>query len=353
LFTILVLRRTPRFPELKVAAVQGSRRRRFIALLSIVVAMVAIPGIANAMAPLPPPLVAGAPRPPVGPPLPPGTRAQAPVGMAAAGAARSTMASQPAPTCGGEKIAKASGGNWTCTFDDEFNGSALDTTKWAVQQTSTSGFQSGGECFVNSKNNVSVSGGMLDLTVRKEAAPFTCADPYGNYATQYTSGSVSTYDLFSQTYGRFEVRAKLPAASIRGLQESFWLWPVDATKYGSWPASGEIDFAEFYSEYADRAIPYIHYYPTTASAAVTNNNCMISDISQFHTYAVEWTSSSIKIIYDGQTCLTDALAPGSAPFNQPFIIALTQALGSGTNALDPASTPLPATTQVDYVRAWR
>jgi hypothetical protein len=42
-----------------------------------------------------------------------------------------------------------------------------------------------------------------------------------------------------------------------------------------------------------------------------------------------------------------------APFDQPFFILLTQALGVGTNQFDPATTPLPATTSVDYVRVWK
>jgi hypothetical protein len=42
-----------------------------------------------------------------------------------------------------------------------------------------------------------------------------------------------------------------------------------------------------------------------------------------------------------------------APFDQPFFLALTQALGIGGNAFNPATTPLPATTQIDYVRIWQ
>ena len=172
--------------------------------------------------------------------------------------------------------------------------------------TASSGFHSGTECFVNSPNNVSVGGGVLSLTVRKEAAPFTCASPVGSYATQYTSGSVLTYGLFSQAYGRFEVRAKLPSAAVKGLQESFWLWPDNSNKYGYyWPQSGEIDIAEMYSQYADRAIPYIHYVPAVTDPNVTNTNCLISDISAFHTYVAEWTPTTITIKYDGQTCVID------------------------------------------------
>jgi hypothetical protein len=85
---------------------------------------------------------------------------------------------------------------------------------------------------------------------------------------------------------------------------------------------------------------------------------MINDISAFHTYAVEWTTSTISIIYDGQTCLVDNWNPAlllfkPQPFDQPFMIALTQALGQGSNAFNAATTPLPAVTQVDYVHVWK
>ncbi|UTI66786.1 glycoside hydrolase family 16 protein [Paraconexibacter antarcticus] len=283
-------------------------------------------------------------------------------GVATAGAPSSAQAAgkptkPSAPTCG-TTIYKSSGSAWTCTFDDEFGGTSLDGSKWIAQETANSGYTSGlTACFVNSPNNISVAGGTLNLTARKEAAPFTCTDPYGNFTTQYTSGMVSTYGRFGQAYGRFEVRAKLPAATVAGLQESMWLWPVDPYKYGAWPGSGEIDIAEAYSQYPDRAIPYIHYNAAAFDPNVTNTSCLISNLAAFHTYAVEWTTSTLKIIYDGQTCLIDDWNPASPlikpqPFDQPFIIALTQALGIGTNAFDPATTPLPATTSIDYVRVW-
>ena len=43
---------------------------------------------------------------------------------------------------------------------------------------------------------------------------------------------------------------------------------------------------------------------------------------------------------------------GSQPFDHPFMIALTQALGVAGNSVTSA-TPLPATTQIDYVRVWK
>ncbi|MGN6608611.1 MAG: glycoside hydrolase family 16 protein [Jatrophihabitans sp.] len=272
-----------------------------------------------------------------------------------AGAAR-FVATQSAGSCGGTVLVKADGTPWTCSFDDEFDGTALDRHKWLVQTTSSYGYHSGAECFVDSPSNVSVSNGVLNLTARRVSQPFTCPAPGLPYTTQYTSGMVDTAGLFAQAYGRFEFRAKVPAAAVAGLQTSLWLYPVNGTKYGSWPASGEIDVAETYSQYPNLAVPYIHYNSLLGDPNATNTNCTI-DAGQFHTYTLVWTTQTLTVSIDGQTCVSDNWNPfllaKPAPFDQPFMVLLTQALGIGTNAFDPATTPLPATTQVDYVRVWR
>ena len=76
--------------------------------------------------------------------------------------------------------------------------------------------------------------------------------------------------------------------------------------------------------------------------AATNDHCVIGDPSQFHTYAVQWTPQSLTFLYDGQTCLVDHWTSASplidpAPFNEPFYICLTQALGVGTNDFTPGA----------------
>jgi beta-glucanase (GH16 family) len=275
-----------------------------------------------------------------------------------------------AAPCGGEALApKPGGGRWTCTFDDEFDArtgdaTALNAAWWVPQVTATSAFTTGPlgseACYVNSANNISVSGGALHLTARKEAAPFTC----GWFTTQYTAGMVSTYTGFNQTYGRFEVRALLPPTTAAGLQETLWLWPVNDTRYGSWPGSGEVDFSEFYSDYSSLDIPYIHYNyspstvnPATHTNTVTATNCGIS-LSRYNDYAVVWSPGSFTITVNGSPCLVDNYLPDNGltspePFDQPFFVALTQALGIQANAFNPTTTPLPATTSIDYVRVWK
>jgi beta-glucanase (GH16 family) len=273
-----------------------------------------------------------------------------------------------APNCAGEvPLPKPDGSSWTCTFDDEFDSttgdaSALNTSWWAPQLTATSGFYTGRPpnyaCYVDSPENISISGGALHLTVRRRSAPVRC----GASRTRYTAGMVSSDRRFSQTYGRFEVRARLPQTTAAGLQETLWLWPVDATKYGPWPASGEVDFAEFYSQYSALDVPYVHYdYDSASANPLTNTNvvtnyCPIA-LRSYNDYAVVWQPGHLQITVNGIPCLTDGYRPSNvssaAPFDQPFFVALTQALGIGSNAFKPSSTPLPATTSIDYVRVWR
>ena len=248
------------------------------------------------------------------------------------------------PTCNG--VPDGPTGNFTCTFDDEFDGTTLNTANWQPQLTATSGYITGGpDCYVNNPNTISVSGGYLNLSV-VDTGPTQCVP---GYYPSYQAGMVTSSKLFDQTYGVFEVRAKIPDVTVPGLQETFWLYHQTST-YGPGAASGEIDFAEFYSEYPTLDVPNIHYVHVAPDPNVTAYNCTI-DPSQFNTYDVNWTPTAITIYYNGQVCLTDSPINGPAPFNQPFFIALTQALGIGFNT-PTANTPLPATTQIDYVRAW-
>ncbi|HXX90696.1 MAG TPA: glycoside hydrolase family 16 protein [Acidimicrobiales bacterium] len=252
---------------------------------------------------------------------------------------------------------------WVCTFDSEFSGTSLNSAQWAPVTTAGSGYTYGRTaCYVDSPNNISVGNGYLSLTVRQESQPFDCKGPRGSFRTTYTSGTIATVGMFSQTYGRFEVMAKVPDATVAGLQSSFWLFPVTQKTYGRWPNSGEIDIAETYSRFPDTVTPYIHYrYRHQTADPATNTNIVTSNCTMnpgaFNDYVAEWTPSTITIFVNGSTCLVDNWVPSRPlqhpePFDQPFFINLTQALGMGPNAFDPGTTPLPATTEVQFVRVW-
>ena len=274
--------------------------------------------------------------------------------------APTTTTTQPAPTtttpppvpsnaCTTTPL-KADGTPWQCTFADDFNGTQLDRSKWLVQTTAQSGYSIGQECYVDDPDNLAVRNGNLELTVRREAAPFACKDgSKPAYTTQFTAGSVNTLGKFSQTYGRFEVRAKFPAATVQGLHGAIWMWPDDSLKYGTWPLSGEIDIAEVYSKYNDRAIPFIHAWPHKMN--YTNNYCTLQ-VTEFQSYVLEWTPTNLTISFNGKVCVKDTRTT-SQPFDHPFMLALTQGLGIGGNAPDVNTVQVPATMTIDYVRAWK
>ncbi len=183
----------------------------------------------------------------------------------------------------------------------------------------------------------------------RSPAPARGYDP-----TPYVAGSVSTYRLFSQKYGRFEARIKSTATRVPGLQESFWLWPDDRYNNELWPAAGEIDIAETYSQYPDRAIPYLHYtendnggpkpgrntaWVCTGAAAASSTPTRSSGPRP------GWRSRSTA-----KSCLVNT--SGDPAFQKPYIVALTQLLGTAGNEYD-GRAPLPATTTVDYVKVWK
>ncbi|QIX27912.1 glycoside hydrolase family 16 protein [Nocardioides sp. JQ2195] len=292
-------------------------------------------------------------------------RAPTPAVMAPATPATGTGTGT-ADACG-EPVLKADGQAWTCTFADDFSGSSLDGEKWIAQRTATSNFSTGEPggpraCYLDDPSTISVAGGNLRLSAVSTRRAFRCGVGGKQFRTRYAAGMVSTHGRFAQTYGRFEVRARIPDWSDPGLQETLWLWPVDPTKYGAHPGSGEIDFAEFYSVHSDRVIPRLHYSydPATVNRLtntnVVTNQCLI-DPAAFNTYTLEWEPGRLTIMVNGTTCLVDNYVADNttdawAPFNQPFMVVLTQALGHGVNAL-PKGTDLSETTYVDHVRVWR
>lgn len=265
--------------------------------------------------------------------------------------AASAAAPGPASDACGSRIAKADGTLWSCSFVDDFSGTKLDTTRWVTGDSATSGFYMNDTCF-KSGQNLSVGGGQLKLSVRR-TAPFSCQVPGGSVGAVGIGSGVSTFGKFSQAGGRFEARVKFPSYDGAGLHSNFWMNPQVRT-YGAWPASGEIDVAEWFSGVTGRTFPTLHY--TGSTMADTGMTCSVQRTDAFHTYTLLWGTTSMQFFIDGTQCFSRSWAPtdmqAPKPFDKPFTAALTAALGGGTNAPD-ARTPSLATTSVDYVKIWR
>jgi beta-glucanase (GH16 family) len=262
----------------------------------------------------------------------------------------------PSPSCG-PTIHKANGQAWVCTLDDEFSGTSLNSAHWTPFTSVAGGFRGGAECYT--PKNVSVANGTLNLPTTRAAAPFDCA---GTSASYY-SGMVVSKQKFTQTYGRFQISAKIPMS--KGLHAAFWLLPESSYNAQGQLDYGEIDVLESGGAYDDIASPHLHYVVTPGDAQ-SGNYCVVPNIAtQFHTYTLEWTPTTMTFSYDGATCWKTTWqtaypyqplgAHAPAPFDQPFYLILN--MGTDTaqtiaaNAVS-SSTNLSQPYQVDYVRAW-
>ncbi|BBH17342.1 endo-beta-galactosidase [Nocardioides baekrokdamisoli] len=252
----------------------------------------------------------------------------------------------------GPPIYKADGTAWACTFDDEFDGTSLDRSKWQVQTEFVSGsVHDGYACYIDDPAAVSVGGGTLHLTVRKTGTMRSCQGL--PKPTPYIAGMVNTYHRFSQQYGRFEVRMKNTATVVPGLHEAFWLWPDDRYVKLNWPSTGEFDVVETYSLYPHVGLPYLHYGATDNDGWIKGVNTQwtcAAERGEWNTYTLEWDRKALTISMNGKVCLVNTAHP--VAFAERYILNLTAALGESHNSMSD-KTPIPATTLVDYVRVWK
>jgi beta-glucanase (GH16 family) len=191
--------------------------------------------------------------------------------------------------------------------------------------------------------NARVENGLLVIEARRER--FEGAD--------YTSASLTT--RASWTYGRIEVRARLPKG--RGTWPAAWTLGTNIGQAG-WPACGEIDIMEHVGFDPGRIHANIH---TTAYNHVkkTNkgNDILVPDADgAFHVYAAAWTPDSIAMSVDGRQYFTFSKEPGGDsvwPFDKPQYLILNLAIGGnwgGQRGIDDGA--FPARYEVDYVRVF-
>ncbi|WP_438433912.1 carbohydrate binding domain-containing protein [Gorillibacterium sp. sgz500922] len=248
---------------------------------------------------------------------------------------------------------------WTLAWSDEFDGNQVDASKWGFQEGT--GSQYGLTDWGNNEKeyyrqeNAKVEDGKLIITAKNEAYE----------GKPYTSSRLYTEQTFSQTYGRFEARMKLPVG--QGLWPAFWMMPKNSP-YGGWASSGELDIMEARGQSPQEVQGTIHYgqpWPNNKSAGGAYAFPEGESIADFHTYAVEWEPNAIRWYVDDQLFSTQtnwySIGDGQpakyafpAPFDQPFYLILNLAVGGNyVSNLLPSDDELPAQMEVDYVRVYR
>jgi hypothetical protein len=159
---------------------------------------------------------------------------------------------------------------------------------------------------------------------------------------QYSSGLITTRHSFSQQYGVFEMRARLPKG--RGLWPAFWLLPPS----GAWPP--EIDIMEVLGDDTTTLHTSWHSQETRAHTTETIST-QVPDLSaDFHAYALEWDKDEIKWFFDG---VEVARKSTPADMRQPMYVLANLAVGGGWPKDPDASTKFPAVFAIDWIRVYR
>jgi len=235
---------------------------------------------------------------------------------------------------------------WQLVWHDEFDSTALDTTRWTWDIGGNGWGNAELEYYTNRVENARVDSGALVIEARQES--------FGGRS--YTSARLKTQGLGAWKYGRVEARIQIPRG--QGLWPAFWMLGDNIAQVG-WPTCGEIDIMENigkepaivhgtahgpgYSGANGIGAPY-----TLSTGAFADN---------YHVYAVEWELNSIRWSVDGTQYF--ATTPASIPsgttwvYDHPFFIIMNVAVGGGWPGNPDATTTFPQTMVVDYVRVYQ
>lgn len=243
---------------------------------------------------------------------------------------------------------------WRLVWRDEFNGQKLSSKRWNVLIREQSKHN---ELQYYVPDDVYLEKGCLRLRSRVR--------DYGSM--HYTSGRVDTSGKFAAAYGRFEIRAKLPAG--QGLWPAHWLYPqnrnwemerlmAQAVTNGlerlipeERPWYSEIDIMEFLGHEPNVLYGTLHYHAfdgqKKSSSGKWKGDCDYS--KDFHVYALEWEPDVMRWFIDGN--LIHSTTNGIP--HAPHYLILNTAIGGAWPGNPDATTVFPQYHDIDYVRVYQ
>jgi beta-glucanase (GH16 family) len=260
---------------------------------------------------------------------------------------------------------------WKLVWSDEFNYAGHpDPAKWGYEE----GYVRHNELqyyTVNRLENARVDGQQLLIELRKETTESFLPTSLNDEWHRYTSASLNTRNTAWWTYGRFEIRAKMPQG--KGTWPAIWfLSPLRTPNVPGPPqprrpdgrevqgpsrgpnsgesSLGEIDLMESWGSHPNETAVHIHGTKGTTPSRTVPVNDMYN---KFHLYALEWYPDHMDFFLDDQKILTYRKDPATGwSFDHPMYLIMNIACG-GPDEPAPDDSKLPQYMTVDYVRVFQ
>ena len=182
-----------------------------------------------------------------------------------------------------------------------------------------------------------IADGKLDIVaepLKEDLRQFT-------WGLSYSSGLLTTKASFSQIYGLFEIRARMPKG--KGLWPAFWLLPENR----AWPP--ELDVLEVLGDNTRKL--YVSWHSNVGGKHTADSKAIeVPDMSaDFHTYSVVWEKDTLMWFFDDVQ-----VASRSTPedFHLPMYMLINLAVGGGWPGAPDKTTQFPAKYTIDWVRAY-
>lgn len=236
-------------------------------------------------------------------------------------------------------------------WSDEFDGDVLDPEKWTFE-TGAHGWGNNEWQEYVEEGVTEVSEGTLKITARKTGP--------GGHVGDYHSARLNSRQAF--TFGRLEIRAKLPEHKGNGIWPALWMLGSNIGSVG-WPDCGEIDIMEYVSFEPDQMHFSLHSKANNhkEGTQVTSGPLPLEDIEEsFHTYGILWTREYLKFYLDDPENVKlffPRPTPTTAenwPFGKPFYFLMNIAVGGDWGGLQGVDDSIfPAVMEVDYVRVYQ
>jgi beta-glucanase (GH16 family) len=258
----------------------------------------------------------------------------------------------PTPSSGSQP---SSGGNWQLAWRDEFDqpdGSGPDLSRWVYDLGGGGWGNNELQTYTDRRENAVIRSGQLVITARRETFQGT-----DGRSREYTSARLKTLGTFSQAYGKFEARLRLPRG--QGLWPAFWMLGEDFPTAG-WPGCGEIDIMENVGREPAVVHGTLHgpgYSGAQGIGAAFNSPGGHPFADDFHVFAIEWEPQVIRWYVDGtlyQTRTPSDLPPGARwVFDHPQFLLLNLAVGGNWPGNPDRTTVFPQELVADWIRVYK